>query len=62
MEKKEYIKPEVDVMAIEAETQMMTASPNTEPGIGEGFASGDGEVLTNRRRRGEWGTLCAETK
>ena len=62
MEKKTYIKPEVDVMAIEAETQMMTASPNTEPGFGDGFADGKGEVLTNRRRRGEWGNLWAETK
>ena len=62
MEKKEYIKPEMDVMAIEAETQMMTASQYTQPGFGSGEADGDGEVLTNRRRRGEWGNLWAETK
>ena len=61
MEKKEYIKPEVDVMAIEAETQLMTASPNTKPGFGEGEADGEGEVLSNRRR-GEWGNLWAETE
>ena len=61
MEKKEYIKPEMGVMTIEAETQMMTASQYTQPGFGSGEADGDGEVLTNRRR-GEWGNLWAETK
>ena len=61
MEKKTYIKPEVDVMAIEAETQMMTASQYTQPGFGGGEADGS-DVLTNRRRRGEWGNLWAETK
>ena len=66
MEKKTYIKPEIEVITLEAESQMMTTSPGTEPGFGEGFADGDGEVLTNRRRRGdrrgEWGNLWADTK
>ena len=56
MEKKEYIKPAMEVMSIEAESHMMTASPGTHPGFGDGFASGDGEVLSNRRR-GTWGNL-----
>ena len=60
MEKKEYIKPEIEVMTIEVQSQMMTTSPSTEPGFGDGFADGDGEVLTNRRRRGTWGNLWAE--
>ena len=57
MEKKEYIKPEIVVMAIEAESQMMTASPNTPPGFG-GEAD-DSTPLANRRR-GKWGNLWAE--
>ena len=60
MEKKEYIKPEMEIMTIEVQSQMMTTSPGTEPGFGDGFADGDGEVLTNRRRRGTWGNLWAE--
>ena len=61
MEKKEYIKPEMGVMTIEAETQMMTTSQYTNPGFGEGEADGS-TPLSNRRRRGEWGNLWAETK
>lgn len=57
--KKEYIKPEIEVMAFEAESHMMTSSPDTPPGFGGGYASEDGEVLTNRRR-GTWGNLWAE--
>ena len=58
MDKKKYIKPEIEVMAIEAESHMMTASPNTPPGFGEGEAT-DNEVLGNGRR-GTWGNLWAE--
>ena len=57
MEKKVYIKPEIEVMALEAEAQMMTTSPGTPPGFG-GEAS-DGEVLSNGRR-GTWGNLWAD--
>ena len=56
MEKKEYIKPEMLVVDIEVQ-QIITASPT--PGFGDGFASGDGEVLSNRRR-GTWGNLWAD--
>ena len=59
MEKKTYIKPKIEVMAIEVQSQMMTTSPGTEPGFGVGEADGS-EVLTNRRRRGKWGDLWAE--
>ena len=63
MEKKEYIKPEMEVMIIEVQLQMMTTSPGTEPGFGGGdIEADDSEVLTNRRRRGEWGDLWADTK
>ncbi len=58
MEKKEYIKPQIEVLALEAEAQMMTTSPNTRPGFGGGEAS-DGEVLSNGRR-GTWGNLWAD--
>lgn len=63
MEKKEYIKPEMEVMIIEVQLQMMTTSPGTEPGFGGGEAD-DSTPLTNRRRlrRGEWGDLWADTK
>lgn len=52
---KTYIKPEIEVLILEAQTQMMTASPNTPPGFGQGEAD-DSEVLTNDRR-GTWGNL-----
>ena len=54
----------MEVMIIEVQLQMMTTSPGTEPGFGDGLADGNGEVLTNRRRirRGEWGNLWADTK
>ena len=58
MNKKEYIKPEIEVMPVEVQSQMMTASPYTPPGFGEGDAN-DSEVLTNRRR-GTWGNLWSE--
>lgn len=58
MDKKAYIRPEIEVMALEAEAQMMTTSPGTQPGFGGGFA-GDGEVLSNGRR-GTWGNLWAD--
>ena len=63
MEKTEYIKPEMEVMIIEVQLQMMTTSPGTEPGFGGGEAD-DSTPLTNRRRlrRGEWGDLWADTK
>ena len=59
MEKKEYIKPEIEVIDIEMQSQMMTTSPGTEPGFGFGDAD-DSDPLTNRRRRGTWGNLWAE--
>lgn len=61
MEKKTYIKPEMEVMIIEVQLQMMTTSPGTEPGFGGGEAD-DSTPLTNRRRRGEWGNLWADIK
>lgn len=64
MEKRTYIKPEMEVMIIEVQLQMMTTSPGTEPGFGGDIEADDSEVLTNRRRlrRGEWGNLWADTK
>ena len=56
--KKKYIKPEIEVMTIEVQSQIMTASPNTPPGFG-GEAD-DSTPLTNRYRRGTWGNLWAE--
>ena len=53
--KKEYIKPEMEVMVIDVQSQMMTTSPGTEPGFGSGDAD-DSEVLSTGRR-GSWGDL-----
>ena len=53
--KKEYIKPEMEVMVIDVQSQMMTTSPGTEPGFGSGDAD-DSEVLSTGRR-GSWGNL-----
>ena len=58
MDKKKYIKPEIEVMAIEAESHMMTASPGTKPGMSSGPAD-DTDGLSNHRR-GTWGNLWAE--
>lgn len=57
MNKRSYIKPNVEEMVIEPQ-QMMTTSPGTEPGFGKGEAD-DSEVLSNGRR-GSWGDLWAE--
>lgn len=62
MNKKEYIKPEIEIITFEVQSQMMTTSPGTEPGFGGDIEADDSEVLTNRRRRGEWGDLWADTK
>ena len=45
-------------MAFEAESQMMTASPGTNPGMSNGPAD-DSDGLSNGRR-GTWGNLWAE--
>ena len=52
MNKKAYIKPLMEEMILETESQMMTAS---EPGIATGYATGD-DALSNGRR-GAWGDL-----
>ena len=52
MNKKAYIKPLMEEMILETESQMMTAS---EPGIATGFATND-DALSNGRR-GTWGDL-----
>ena len=53
--KKTYIKPEIEVMALETEAQMMTTSPNIHPGFGNGEADGSTPLSTGRR--GAWGNL-----
>lgn len=58
MKKQEYIKPEIEVVLFEAQSQMMTTSPGTEPGFGD-IEADDSEVLTNKRR-GRWGNLWAK--
>lgn len=52
MEKKEYIKPEVEEIALNTVQMIATSSM----GLGEGYADEDAEVLATGRR-GKWGNL-----
>jgi len=52
MEKKEYIKPEMEEIALNT-VQMIAGSSM---GFGDGYADEDGEVLATGRR-GKWGNL-----
>ena len=59
MEKKAYIKPEIEVIEMEP-TTMIAASAEDIPVVGDG---GGGDALSNGRRpgrRGEWGNLWAQ--
>lgn len=55
--KKKYIKPEIEVVELETESQMMSAS-NFIPESGDNYGGDD--AGTNNRRRGKWGDLWAE--
>lgn len=59
MNKTEYIKPEIEVIAFETESAMLSGS-NFVPESGKYYEFD--EAGTNRRRRGEWGNLWADTK
>lgn len=59
MNKREYIKPEIEVIAFETESAMLSGS-NFAPESGDIYIPD--EAGTNRRRRGEWGNLWADTK
>lgn len=52
MEKKEYIKPEMEEIALNT-VQMIAGSSM---GLGDGYADEEGEVLATGRR-GKWGNL-----
>lgn len=56
MNKKEYIKPEVELTLIEGEVLMQSAS-NFGPESGDGY---EGDDAGSRGRRGSWGNLWAE--
>lgn len=59
MNKKEYIKPEMEQMVMESQ-QIMTTSPGTAPGFGEGDGYADDSTPLSTGRRGSWGDLWAE--
>lgn len=59
MNKTEYIKPKIEVIAFETESAMLSGS-NFVPESGNIYKPD--EAGTNRRRRGEWGNLWADTK
>lgn len=55
--KKQYIKPAVEIVEIEQETLMLTASgEQTNAGTGSGTAGDDTPNLSNKHR-GTWGNL-----
>lgn len=53
MEKKEYIKPEMELTLLEGEVLMQSAS-NFDPESGDGYEGDDAGI---RGRRGNWGDL-----
>ncbi len=55
--RKVYIKPTTEVIVLETESQMMSAS-NFIPESGDNY--GGDYAGTNNRRRGKWGNLWAE--
>lgn len=55
--KKVYIKPTTEIIVLETESQMMSAS-NFIPESGDNY--GGDYAGTNNRRRGKWGDLWAE--
>lgn len=55
MNKQTYIKPSMEEMILEVESQMMTASVGTDPYMTSEAASAD-DGLSNHRR-GSWGNL-----
>ena len=57
MNKKEYIKPEMEQMVMESQ-QIMTTSPGTAPGFGKDEADDSTPLSTGRR--GSWGDLWSE--
>ena len=58
MEKKEYIKPSVEVIEMDT-AQMIAASAEDIPVGGDG--QGGGDALSNRHR-GKWGDLWADNE
>ena len=56
MEKKDYIKPSVEVVEMAAVSMMAASTPKIDIEDGEG-----GEILSNRHR-GEWGNLWSNDK
>ena len=60
MKKKEYIKPEIETMAIEVQSQMMTASAPKIEIIDPNDPNGSGTDILSNRRRGTWGNLWSK--
>ena len=58
MEKKEYIKPEIEVIEMDPTTMMAASKP--EIGVGSGEVDA-GDAWSNKRR-GTWGNLWSDDK
>ena len=61
MNKREYIKPEIEVIAFETESAMLSGS-NFAPESGDDYEFDEAGTNRRRLRRGEWGNLWADTK
>ena len=54
--KKEYKKPEIEIIELDYNPYMLTGSPE----IGNGGEAEDDDSADGNRHRGEWGNLWAE--
>lgn len=57
--KKFYVKPEIEIVALEMESHMATISGNLDGVVDNGDSEGGREADANRHR-GEWGNLWSE--
>ncbi|MBO5134845.1 MAG: hypothetical protein J6C15_06835 [Bacteroidaceae bacterium] len=59
--KKFYVKPEIEIVALEMDVYMLTNSADESlPGTSGGDTGSEGDEVDANRHRGEWGNLWAE--
>ena len=57
MEKKEYIKPEIEVIELETESPMLSASGGSGGNVGVFDDETEDDANMSNKRRGQWGDL-----
>jgi hypothetical protein len=57
MEKKEYIKPEIEVIELETESPMLSASGGSDGNVGVFDDETEDDANMSNKRRGQWGDL-----